>query len=1154
MLCTDADAVDHAPALDAVAAAHGGRTMHGAETAGLTMVAFSTAAAGLAAAVALQAWVAAAAAQPIRIGLVTGDVTWSDGTCSGAVLLTAAQLVLRAQPAQILTEPAMRWLAAGGRGAVFSEAGTIDVEGDVVTVFEVDWRSASADDKRTAVEAPAVPLPAGIAAEARLRLVGRQSEWAVLEDAWRRAAAGGREVVLLSGEAGAGKTRLAGDFVRRCHEAGAIGLLGTCDADLSLPYQPWVHALDHLLRFLPGYGRLSNSERDLGDLLVMLPQLEGLLPGLTRSVAGDAETERYLLFSAVDRVLANTSQLAPTVLFLDDLHWAGRQTLELLRHVVRFGSASRLMVVATFRDAAVDLSEAFAECLADLQRSQSVTRLRVGRLDADGVEQYVAGALGQDLDADLRRLAALVSDRSGGNAFFLGELWRHLLHHGVIVRDKDRWVVRRDLASVGSPDSVRDVVSSRTARLTLSARRLLELAATAGQRVELPVLSLAAELESGDLGAELDELVDAGFLVEVGSRPPAYQFTHALVHDTVEAVLSTTARARLHGRVAHALEAVHRADLRSVYAELAHHFAAAATLGDASKAVQYCRLAADQARVSSAYEEAVAHYQAALDLLPDDSPDATAVRIDLGQVHMRSGHSPRGRDLFGIAFAQARRHRWKDLAALAALGFEECGHQQGALGGPAVRIVSEAIELLGEDHPQLRARLQASLTRSLMLAGDAAAARAAGEVALTMARQIGDVECVLAALQAAILLSGPQRSIEISEELRAVGLQSGDEWSATYATGNICRGLMHLGKLREAAEVLVQHQAMAERGRFVVFQFMGVVYEAVLALAAGRLDEAEHAAERAHALGESSNIAFDAGVYGLQMFTIRREQGRLGEVLPLMRVLSGRQDAPTVWRPGLAVLYAELGMLAEARQLLDELSFDAFAAVPRDSVWPACLTFLAETCIACGAAEYAGFLRDELASLAGQTLMVGMTVCFGPADRLRGGLAQLLGKFGDAERDFVAALELAERSGSPVWRAHVLLDWSRLALARGEHDRAVAMATEANVIAAAVGMNGVIGEANDVIHRSPAPVTASTAVDGLSAREVEVLRLIAAGHSNKEIGERLFISQHTAANHVRSILQKCACANRAEAAAYAVRRNLLAPTPDHGRARVDRGS
>jgi DNA-binding CsgD family transcriptional regulator len=642
-----------------------------------------------------------------------------------------------------------------------------------------------------------------------------------------------------------------------------------------------------------------------------------------------------------------------------------------------------------------------------------------------------------------------------------------------------------------------------------------------------------------DVSTGLDGLVDAGFLVEVGGRLPTYQFTHALVRDTVEQVMSSSVRSRLHLRIAEALEQVYEADPRSVFAELAYHFSAATAIGGIEKGVRYGRLAAEQARNSVAYDEAISQFEAVLRLLPRDSAEATEVLIELGLVQMRRGHSFTAQDTYLQAFETARREGWAELMARAALGYEECIHQRGAPGAPAVRMVYEAIGLIGDQPGRLRAHLQSSLARSLSLSGDMDAAIAAGEQALAMARAVGDPDCVVAALQATTIVSAdPSRMLELGTELREIALRLGDSWSAVYATGNMCRALIGLGRLGEAAEILVQHRLGAERGRFLMFQYMGLVYEAVMALAAGRFDDAEEAAERAHALGESSNIVFDAGVYGLQMFAIRREQGRLAEVLPLMRMLSARAGEQAVWEPGLTVLYAELGMLEESRRQLDALSPDGFASIPRDSVWPACLTFLAEACIACADEKHAGVLLRELDAFAGHNMMVAMTICFGPADRLRGGLARLVGLNNEAESHYRAALALADRSASPVWRAHVQHDWAVLAAARNDFGTATALAGESHAAAAALGMNALAERAAVLLGRheaTPVPVD----VDGLSQREIEVLRLIAEGRSNKEIGEQLFISQHTAANHVRSILQKTRCANRAEAAAYAVHRNVV---------------
>jgi DNA-binding CsgD family transcriptional regulator len=310
----------------------------------------------------------------------------------------------------------------------------------------------------------------------------------------------------------------------------------------------------------------------------------------------------------------------------------------------------------------------------------------------------------------------------------------------------------------------------------------------------------------------------------------------------------------------------------------------------------------------------------------------------------------------------------------------------------------------------------------------------------------------------------------------------------------------------------------------------------VLALAAADFAAAEREAEQAQARASAHGAPYDAGVYGLQMYAIRRAQGRLEEVAPMMRALAATADLPPIWRPGLAALYADLGMLDEARAVFAALAPDRFAAITRDAVWPASLTFLAETCLALADTEQAVVLYDELAAFRGLNLMAGMTICFGPADRLLGGLAALLGRPEDAEEHFRVALELAERSQSPLWTAEVEFDWA-VVLAGRQPERARLLSKRA---LAAAAKYGIASLSDRVLARPGSDGTGRPGLpDNLSPREAEVLRLVATGRSNREIADVLFISQNTVANHVRSILQKTGCANRTEASLYAVRRGLL---------------
>jgi DNA-binding CsgD family transcriptional regulator len=272
------------------------------------------------------------------------------------------------------------------------------------------------------------------------------------------------------------------------------------------------------------------------------------------------------------------------------------------------------------------------------------------------------------------------------------------------------------------------------------------------------------------------------------------------------------------------------------------------------------------------------------------------------------------------------------------------------------------------------------------------------------------------------------------------------------------------------------------------------------------------------------------------MFSIRREQGRLPELAPLIRMLASGERSGGTWRPGLTVTLAELGMDDDARTELDRIA-DNGLSVLRESLWLASLTYLADACAAVGHEPTASILYPELSAYTGTNVAIGYgVISYGAADRYLGMLAATLGETELAARHFEAALELNRAMGADTWIAHTAYEYGRL-LARdgGNGDRAGALLSEATSLAKAIGMPALLSRIDRL---DAAPVVRTGLPDGLSAREAQILRLVARGLSNREIGAELVISEHTAANHIRSILRKTGCGNRTEAATYAHRHGL----------------
>ena len=361
--------------------------------------------------------------------------------------------------------------------------------------------------------------------------VGRGPELEGLLAAWQSTLAAGTRAMLIAGEPGVGKTRLAGEWSRQAYDQGAVVLYGRCDEDLGAAYQPFAEALRSLVPCV-GANRLRGL-RGVEALLALVPGLTDVVPDLPMPSRSDPDTERYALFDAVVALLAMASTSAPVVLILDDLHWAAKPTLLLLRHLLRFGEHARVQIVGTYRSTDLDRSHPLAAMLADLHRDGSASRLALGGLDEDDVTAYVAEA-GYD-DVELARALASVT---GGNPFFLIEALRHVDESG------GRW----DPSTL--PQGVREAVSRRLSRLPVETNKALAAAAVVGSRFPL---ALVESVVGDDLIDAFDEACKAGIVIEEpGGR---YRFNHALVRQSLLAELASVRRMRLHQKIATTLEA-----------------------------------------------------------------------------------------------------------------------------------------------------------------------------------------------------------------------------------------------------------------------------------------------------------------------------------------------------------------------------------------------------------------------------------------------------------------------------------------------------------------------------------------------------------------------------------------------------------------------
>ena len=885
------------------------------------------------------------------------------------------------------------------------------------------------------VPSPVVHLPETVATTPLVRFVGRDDELETLSHAWALARQGRRRVSLLGGEPGTGKTRLAIEAARRCADAGATVLFGACDSELAMPYRPWGEILEALIRSFPA-SELAHISDELDSLSVLMPTVEAVNRASHRGEATDPDADRYRLLLAVDRVISHATKNRALVVVIDDLQWADAHTLALLRHLSRSVAPARLLVIATFRDTGDDMIEPLTKCLADLHRSEGTQRLRVSGLDEDHVVELITSIVGHPLDGALTTMARSLADRSAGNPFYVGELWRHFQSIGAVNADEGRWSVRFSPRPADVPDTVREVVAARLLRVSTSARSVAELLAVHGLSADLRVLRAAHLPGPQDLLEGLDELVRVHLLVAVDEDPlPNYRFAHAIVRDTILRNIGPAQRAWLHQRIGIAIEVVFAADPLPVLSDLARHFAACASIGDPSVAVHYARLAANRAMEAHAHEEAMALLDTVAALAPPGSPESVDVLIDRTQVSTRAGLDPHAIDALSAALRHALDLGLVDQAARAVFELQIARQLQGLPASNSVDMINEVLSLPGFTDTRLRLRVRAGAVGALHYSGRSEEADALAEVLMSEGRAIDDPQFFISFLREVSSNSTntrPEVVLRTCQEMCDLAESVDDLWTYCWGAGNVVRGLLMLGRVSDAAAALERHRQAAERGRYDIFRYQAVVFDAVFGIIDGRFEDAERFATSAAELFPQ-RTEFDSGLYGLQMYVVRRGQRRLGEVASILQ-LAARSDG-LLWRPGLAALYAQLGQLEEAEREYAVLAADGFSTVPRDAIWPACLAFLSEVCVFIGDREHAALLYEELEPFTGLTIMVAYTVCLGPADTLLGALAALLGETDRAATHFRSAVEIAQLAGSPVW------------LAEAQRAQALALGAEAGRVA-----------------------------------------------------------------------------------------------------------
>ena len=1000
----------------------------------------------------------------VRIGISAGDVVFEGDDCFGTPVIEAARLCAAAQGGQILASEMVRWLARSA-GGTYIPVGSLELKGldEPVPAVEVGWEP---------LPPSAVPLPSFLTDIGRI-FVGRDGELDRLGQLWKEATAGELRLALLAGEPGVGKTRLAAELARTVHDSGATVLAGRCDEDLGVPYQPFVEALRHFVDHAPVLA--DRLGRYGGELARLVPELGGRVAGLPAPLQSDPETERYRLFDAVAAWLATASAHEPVLLVLDDLQWAAKPTLLLLRHVVRAAGGGRVLVVGTYRDTELTHDHPLLEVVRDVRRQGGVERLSLTGLDGVGVAAFVEQASGRALDDAGQALARAVHEETEGNPFFVREVLRHLAETGAVERHEQGWTTRLPVEELGIPEGVRDVVGRRLARLSSDTNQALRVAAVVGPEFELGVVQAAGDLTEPALLAAVEEAAEARLVTEVSAT--RFRFAHALVRATLYESLTAARQVTLHRRTAEAIEALHAGALDDHVPALAHHWArASAPVTDTSRAVEYARRAGDRALAQLAHNEAVTYYASGLDLLDTGGADRADPRrlellIGLGEAQRRAGDAEFRQTLLDAA------HLARELGDTPALARAALANNRGhiyssglVVDAARVEALEAAITAVGDSDPATRARLLATLGMELAWQPDPRRRLTLSEEALTLAGALGEPGTLAHVLLARdYTITAPDNSAErfaATTQMLALADRLGDPVVTSRALILRFKAAVELADLAEAERCHTRNESLvADLGQpFLTWAAMH--HRAGLAVLRAD-DGAERAINAAHEFGTAAGQADVVFFSFSQKWPLYFDQGRLEELREFVVAVGERFPENPFPKLFQAIILSEAEPADRGGVILDELAATGFAHPTNNVNWLHFSAHCAWLCARLHRPEHVPLLRSRLEPYADQLVAIALGgAIMGSVASYLALLCTTVADWPAAEAHFRAAEATCERIGAPTWLVRTRVERARMLRARagpGDVQRAEELLGDALPVTRELGLVNIEREAVELL-------------------------------------------------------------------------------------------
>jgi len=973
--------------------------------------------------------------------------------------------------------------------------------------------------------------------------VGRQGEMEELKEALEDAMSGRGRLVMLAGEPGIGKTRTAQELAAHAETLGAQVLWGRCyEEEGTPPYWPWLQSLRSYIQQRDPEKLLSEMGPGAADIAEIVPELRHKLTDLETPPALEPEQARFRLFSSITNFLKNAAQSQSLMLVLDDLHWADRSSLLLLEFLAREIQSSPLLVLGTYRDVEVSRGHPLSQTLGGLIREQRFLRVQLSGLAEPEVEELIQKT------GPVRPppgLSATIHRRTEGNPLFVSEIIRML--------PSDRSEGGGDyLTSI--PEGVRDAIGRRLNLLSEGCNQVLTVASVVGREFDFQLLNaLTDDLTESSLLELLDEALAAHVIEELAEGRERYQFSHALIQETLSEELSTSRKVRLHARIAEALEEIYGANVEAHAAELAYHCAEAEPVLGPEKLVHYSLLAGEQALAAYAWEEAQAHFERALlakgvplsSQDPAKDTDAAALLFGLARAQMAMVQR---HEILQAADSLRRAFSYYADTGDGERAVEIAEYPYYSSYGQSLgvtKLIARALELVPAESHQAGRLLCRYGSLLGMEDGDYIGAQEAFARALSIAERENDTILEMRTLASAARVDRSRhdynealrkslRAIELARQLNDLRVEVAARFEATSVlriTGELEQARQHALPMLEGAERL--------RDRFWLSSALNT--NGFLCSSIGDWRSAREFSDRGLAAspGDYRNLARRA-VFEYEVGDFDQGRVHLDRLLEIMRLTPPGPRMPNTLSAQVIPLIARITGLVDRLELAEGAAQTVLSS-------PSVTLIVAQFAV-CGLGLLAVLRQDVVAAqqqydslqhVRGTTLQVGVVAI----DRMLGLLAHTMGDLDQAMTHFEDALTYCRGAGYRPELAWTSCDYADTLLQRnnsGDHVKAVSLLDESLAISTELGMRPLMKRVAAIQEQIRLqPESAPAYPDGLTQREVEVLCLIAAGKTDRDLAEGLVIAESTVRRHVSNIYAKIGASNRVEAATYATRHGLV---------------